>query len=170
MLRSPEKLLWGVAVLAVGAVALAVGLQHGFGTAPCAWCVFQRLIFLAVAAAALLALSLRRAQPAFLLTTALAALLAALGAWVALYQQFVASQAGSCVFTFAERFLMRTGLDETLPWLFEATASCADANVPLLGVPFSIWSAALFVLLVVMCVVALRTGTRGRLHLSVPRG
>lgn len=158
MARSPEKLLWGVAVLAVGAVALAVGLQHGFGMAPCAWCVFQRLIFLALAAAALLSVSLHRARPAFIVTTVLTALLAALGVWVALYQQFFASQAGSCVFTFAERFLMRTGLDETLPWLFEATASCADANVPLLGVPFAVWSAALFVLLLLMCTAALRAG------------
>lgn len=156
ILRSSKGLLSGVAVLAVGAVALAVGLQRGFGMEPCAWCVFQRLIFLAVAAAALLSVSLRRARPAFVVTTVITALLAALGVWTALYQQLVASKADSCVYTFAERFLLNTGLDEHFPWLFEATASCADANVPLLGLPFAVWSAALFVLLFLMCAASLR--------------
>jgi disulfide bond formation protein DsbB len=163
--HSSKGLMSAVAVLAAGAVALAVGLQQGFGMEPCAWCVFQRLIFLAVAAAALLSVSLRRARPAFIVTTVLSALLAALGVWTALYQQLVASKADSCVYTFAERFLLNTGLDERFPLLFEATASCAEANVPLLGLPFAIWSAALFVLLFLMCAAALRAGQgsgRGR--------
>ena len=69
------------------------------------------------------------------------------GLWAALHQQFVASQSQSCAFTFADRTLMKLRLDESLPWLFEATASCSEANVPLLGLPFALWSAALFVLL-----------------------
>ena len=158
MQRSPRKVLTAVAVLAAGAVALAVFLQFAFGMEPCAWCTFQRLIFLAVAASALLAASLYRSRPAFVAAGGLAALLAAGGVWAALYQQFVASKADSCVYTFADRFLLRTGLDEKLPWLFEATASCAEANVPLLGVSFAYWSAGLFAVLLVMTAGALRGG------------
>ncbi|HRO59874.1 MAG TPA: disulfide bond formation protein B [Burkholderiaceae bacterium] len=155
MQLSPRKTLTAVAALAAGAVALAVFLQFAFGMEPCAWCTFQRLIFLAVAAAALLAASLYRSRPAFVAAGGLAALLAAGGIWAALYQQFVASKADSCVYTFADRFLLRTGLDEKLPWLFEATASCAEATVPLLGVSFAFWSAGLFAVLLALTAGAL---------------
>ena len=149
-----------IAVLAVGAVALAVLLQQQFGMEPCAWCVFQRLLFLAVAVAALLALSLRAVLAGFVVAASLTGLLALGGVWTALYQQFVASQTGSCAYTFADRFLMRTGLDEALPWLFEARASCADANAPLLGLPFSIWSAILFAVLCLMTLAAIAQALR----------
>lgn len=157
MLRwSGSSLLQAVAVMAAGSVALAVVLQHVFGLEPCAWCTFQRLIYLAVAAAALLALALRRVRPALAATSALVALLAAGGVWAALHQHFVAAKAESCAYTFADRFMLRTGLDERVPWLFEATASCADASVPLLGLPFALWSAALFALLLILSAGVLR--------------
>ena len=40
--------------------------------------------------------------------------------------------------------------------MFEARASCADAAVSLLGVPYDFWSGALFALIGVLMVVALR--------------
>lgn len=156
MTRNSRSFLLAVAVLAVGAVALAVVLQHAFGLEPCAWCTFQRAIYLAVAAAALLSVSLGGVRPAFAVLAALTALLAAGGVWAALHQHFVASATDSCAYTLADRFMLRTGLDEQLPWLFEATASCADANVPLLGLPFSLWSAALFTMLFLFSAGALR--------------
>ena len=160
MPRSPSTMFAGIAVLAAGAVALALVLQHGFGMEPCAWCTFQRVIFLAVAAAALLAAALAAVRPAFVLAAGLTVLLAAGGVWAALHQQFVASKAESCAYTFADRFLLRTGLDERFPALFEATASCADANAPLLGLPFAAWSAGLFALLCLASIGALRAGFR----------
>ena len=36
------------------------------------------------------------------------------------------------------------GLDSILPWLFQVYASCADAAVSMLGVPYAYWSLALF--------------------------
>ena len=147
-------------MLAAGAVALALVLQHGFGMEPCAWCTFQRVLFLAVAAAALLTAALAAIRPAFAAAGGLTVLLAAGGVWAALHQQFVASRAESCAYTFADRFLLRTGLDERFPAIFEATASCADANAPLLGLPFAAWSAALFALLCLASIGALRAGFR----------
>ena len=42
---------------------------------------------------------------------------------------------------------MALHLHELAPWMFVAYASCDRANVPLLGIPFAIWSATLYVLL-----------------------
>jgi len=150
MLRRSESILLLSAVLAIGAVAVALVLQHAFGIEPCAWCTFQRLIFLLVGAFAAIGWLARGSRRAMAAMSALAAAAALGGLWAALHQQFVAAQSLSCAFTFADRVLMKLRLDETLPWLFEATASCRDANAPLLGVPFALWSAALFVLLAVL--------------------
>ena len=40
-----------------------------------------------------------------------------------------------------------TGLDGLLPDIFQARATCADAAVNLLGVPYEFWSLAAFALL-----------------------
>ncbi len=168
MTRRSDLVLPACSALAVGAVGVALVLQHAFGMEPCAWCTFQRLVFLMVAVLALLAWALRRrrfASGALSLATAAAALG---GLWAALHQQFVAAKAQSCVFTLADRVLMNLRLDEMLPWLFEATASCSDANVPLLGVPFAAWSATLFAVLALMALLSLRIGSSRSRVSSVP--
>ncbi len=142
-----RSLLLGCAVFALAAVGAALVLQHVFDMHPCAWCTFQRLLYLVVATLALAGwafgerIALRRSF------AALAALFAFGGVWAALHQQLVAAQTQSCAFTFADRALMQLRLDEALPWLFLADASCNEANVALLGVPFALWSVAAFVLL-----------------------
>src|SRR5690606_8192885 len=80
----------------------------------------------------------------------LAALCAIGGLAAAGYQHFVAAQSNACGFSWADRVIYDARLDESMPWLFKATASCSEANLPLLGVPFAIWSAALFALLFVI--------------------
>ncbi|MCL4185251.1 MAG: disulfide bond formation protein B [Burkholderiaceae bacterium] len=152
MLRRSGSLLLACAVLAVGAVGIALVLQHRFDMAPCAWCTFQRLLFLLVGAFALVGWLARGSRATVLSMSVLAVAAAAGGSWAALHQQLVAAQSQSCAFTFADRALMKLRLDETLPWLFEATASCSEANVPLLGLPFATWSAALFVLLALFAI------------------
>jgi len=162
MLRRSDSILLACAVLAVAAVAVALVLQHYFDMAPCAWCTFQRLLFLLVGAFALLGWLARRSRAALVGLSVLTGLAAASGVWAALHQQFVASKTESCAFTFAERALMTLRLDEALPWLFEATASCSEANAPLLGLPFAAWSAALFLLLVALAAWAVRAAPRAR--------
>ena len=66
---------------------------------------------------------------------------------MALYQNFVAAADGSCMVTAADKFLMASGLSDWLPEVFEPRANCAEANVGMLGVPYSLWSAALAILL-----------------------
>lgn len=143
------------ALASFGAVAAALISQHGFGMEPCPWCVLQRLIFVAIGFFALLGLVWRgpagsRVAGTFVL------LLATTGLAAALWQHFAAARSASCNLTLADRLMNATGLNAMLPAVFEARASCADAAVSLLGVPYDFWSAALFAALAVAAIVALR--------------
>jgi disulfide bond formation protein DsbB len=73
--------------------------------------------------------------------------LAACGIAAALWQHFVAAASASCNLTLADRILSATGLDNLLPEVFAAYASCADAAATLLGVPYEFYSFTVFVLL-----------------------
>ena len=138
-----------IAVLAWGGLAVALVSQHVLGMEPCPWCIIQRLAYLLVGIFAIL--SLFATQTSLWARTPL--LLAGLGA--------VAAATSSCAFTAADKFLMATGLDELLPSVFKATAACDEANAPLLGVPYSLWSAALAVTLLILIVRAFtRAGLR----------
>jgi protein dithiol:quinone oxidoreductase len=144
---SPRSTAALLVLLPLAAVAAALLSQHHFGMLPCPWCVLQRLVFVAIAVVALPAL-LPRLPPVVRRAAAAEALLLALaGAAAALWQHNVASSAASCNLTLADRIMAATGLDQALPDVFAAWASCADAAVKLLGVPYEFWSLALFVLL-----------------------
>jgi disulfide bond formation protein DsbB len=129
-------------VLVLGQVA-----QHLLGMQPCAWCVLQRLLFLLAGIACGLGAWVLRARPARIGATLVADLFASAGLVAALWQHFVASRTDSCALTLADRIVMALSLHELAPSMFLATASCAEANVPLLGIPFALWSAAAFLLL-----------------------
>lgn len=145
----PLLTLSGLAALA--AVAFALFTQHAWNMQPCAWCVFQRLLFLVFALLALAGGALRSR-----LLAGAAALTALGGLAAAVWQQTVASKSTSCAFTFADKAIMNLGLDESLPAVFKATASCAEASAPLAGLPYTVWSGALFVLLAAVAARALR--------------
>lgn len=146
-MRSPARLLLGgMVVLPLLAVAAALYTQYRMDMMPCAWCVLQRLFFVAVAAASLLGLLL----PGLVLRRMAAglALLAALaGVTAALWQHFVANDSASCGMSLADRLMGYTGMDSRFPELFAAYASCADAKVNLFGVPYEFWSLSLFIAL-----------------------
>ena len=146
-------LLVGLAALA--AVAGALVGQHRFDMQPCPWCVLQRLLFVAIGALGLLGW-LARPRVIVQLAGALAGVAAAGGIAAALYQNLVAAKSASCNLTLADRIIGWTTLDRLLPEAFEVRASCADAAVQLLGVPFELWSAALYLMLGVAALWALR--------------
>lgn len=138
-----------IALASLTAVAIALVSQHVFDMRPCAWCVFQRLIFLAIALVAGLA-SLGRPHGLLLRAGGLTTLALALGGVIsAWYQYSVAAQMFSCDRTFADRFMVESGLDAAVPWLFGIYATCMDARVHLLGVEYALWGLALFALLAV---------------------
>ena len=62
----------------------------------------------------------------------------------------------------ADRLMGFTGLDSRFPEVFAAYASCADAKVDLLGMPYEFWSLALFALLGALAVLALLGRPRTR--------
>lgn len=150
-----DKRLGATALLGVAALGAALVSQYVYGIQPCAWCVLQRLIFCCIAAAALLGL-LWRARPGRMAGAALGMALAACGLAAALWQHFVAAPSNSCDLSLAERIISALGLDETLPQVFMALASCAEAAIKLLGVPYEFWSLGLFVLAALLLVGVLR--------------
>lgn len=145
-----DRLLAFAAIASLGAVAVALVSQHVFDMQPCAWCVLQRLIYLAIAVFAVLGLVLRRLAAAQKACAGIVAVLALAGVATAIYQHNVASQLMSCDQTFADRFMTGIGLDGGVPWLFGIYATCMDAMVSVLGIEYALWSLALFVILFFM--------------------
>lgn len=144
-----------IAVACFGAVGLALVSQYHFDMPPCPWCTLQRLIFLVIGTLALLALLLPAGVRKVL---ALGGLLFALsGIAAALWQHFVAAASDSCNLTLADRILQTLGLWDLAPGVFAPTASCAEAAVNLLGVPYAFWSLGVFVLCGLACVQVMRT-------------
>lgn len=156
MILASTRLLHLIALLCVAAVGAALFSQHVLNMPPCAWCVFQRVLFLAIAAICWLGVLLARFGA---LIPRLAGLLAALGAVGGLiagwYQHTVAAQTFSCERTFADRFMVDSGLDAGVPWLFGIYATCMDARVELLGVEYVFWAIALFAIIAVLGLIVL---------------
>jgi disulfide bond formation protein DsbB len=156
MMNRTSRILHLIALLCVSAVVIALVSQHVFGMQPCAWCVLQRLVFLAIAAVCWLGVLAGRIAAIWRRAAAgLATLLAVAGAVAAWYQYTVAAQLFSCDMTFADRFMVGSGLDAGLPWLFGIYATCMDARVDFLGIEYALWSLGLFVLVALMGLAAL---------------
>ncbi|HEY2978024.1 MAG TPA: disulfide bond formation protein B, partial [Burkholderiaceae bacterium] len=71
-----------------------------------------------------------------------------------------ASASASCNRTLADRIIGALQLDSLLPDVFAATASCAEAQVALFGVPYEFWSLALFGVLEALAVWAVMRSAR----------
>jgi len=151
-----------ISLLSFGSVAVALVSQYVFAMQPCAWCVFQRLLYLLLGTVALFFTfkqpgRLRIAIGSILLT--LGALAGMASAW---YQEKVAANTFSCAQTFADQIMTKTGLDASVPWLFGIYASCMDARVKLLGIEYAWWSLAMFAVLAALAlgVIALLTASQ----------
>jgi disulfide bond formation protein DsbB len=152
---SSSRLLVGMALLSLAAVAAALVAQHAFDIQPCPWCILQRVVFIAIAlvcgVGALVSSRGVRAGSA-----GLALVLALCGVAAALWQHFVAAKSASCNLTLADRIIGSLGLEALAPALFQVTASCADAVSTIVGVPFEFWSLALYVFLALAAIAVLR--------------
>ena len=139
----PTAVLLLIAVASLAAIGAALVSQHVFDMQPCPWCVLQRAVFAAIALVALVGALLRQrlVQVGALLATEL---LATAGAAAALWQHFVAKSSSSCNLTLADRIVSGLQLDALAPEVFAPRASCADAAVDLLGLPYEFWSLGLF--------------------------
>jgi disulfide bond formation protein DsbB len=149
-----QRLLLAITLLSLAAVGAALISQHGFEMQPCPWCVLQRLIFVLIAVVAAAGLAWRSTAGQRVIALGLL-LLCGLGIASALWQHFVAAATNSCAMTLADKILAASRLDGLLPDIFQPRASCADAAVDLLGVPYEFWSLALFAVIEMAAVVVL---------------
>jgi disulfide bond formation protein DsbB len=147
--RTGASLFALVAAAAFAGVAAALVSQHVFDMQPCPWCVLQRLVFVLIGLSAIVGVVVARMGKRVVawVVAGEVAVLAALGVAAALWQHFVAAATTSCNRTLADRIVNGLGLDGWLPDVFAPRASCADAAVKLLGVPYEFWSLALFAVL-----------------------
>lgn len=153
-----SRRLWlgAIAAVCAGSMAAALFAQHRLGMQPCPWCILQRVILCAMALVALLGAVVPGLGQRLAVWGLVA--LSLCGAAAALYQNLVAAKSASCDLTLADRIISSLGLDAWLPDVFEVRASCAEAAVSVLGVPFELWSLMLFLALAAM---AARLGRRG---------
>jgi disulfide bond formation protein DsbB len=158
-LRIPQVLV-AVALLALAAVAAAVTAQYVFDMQPCPWCVLQRFIYLVVAVLALLGAFFSGTPRRVVIALGLLAALSGIAS--ALWQQLAAVNENSCDLSLAERITTALHLDRLLPQLFIAYASCADAAVSVMHVPFAVWSCVMFVVLSLLLAWTLKTSGRSR--------
>ena len=146
--------LLAVAGLCIASIAAALVGQYAFNMQPCPYCILQRLIYAVVAVLSLIGAFVPGVGRRLL--AGVAALLALCAGAAALYQHFVAAKSASCAFTFADKIITALRIDEFAPSLFAVRASCADAAVSVLGVPFEIWSLLLAVLVLACSIMALK--------------
>jgi disulfide bond formation protein DsbB len=146
-MRSSARLgLSVIALLCLVSVGIALFAQYKLNMQPCPWCILQRVLFLLIAILAGVG-ALFGARIVTTLASVLIVPAAVGGAASAWYQHFVAAKSASCNLTLADKIVGALHLDTTWPSIFEVRASCADAAVDLVGVPFEFWSLGLFVVL-----------------------
>ena len=159
VVRLPQVLV-AVGLLSFAAVGLAAIAQYAFDMQPCPWCVLQRFIYIVVGVLALVAAALPGLGRRLFIALALLGSLSGLAS--ALWQQLHAVNEASCAMTLADRIMTGLHLDSLLPQLFTAYASCADAAVSVLGIPFAVWSGLLYVILAWLLVWSLRVSLKSR--------
>ena len=158
-IRLPQVLVV-IGALALGSVALAAVAQYAFDMQPCPWCVLQRFIYIVVGVLALLAALLSHTARRVAIGLALVGALCGIAS--ALWQQLAAVNENSCDLSLAERITTALHLDRILPQLFIAYASCADAAVSVLHIPFAVWSCAMYVILALLLAWTLRVSLKSR--------
>ncbi|MBC8057700.1 MAG: disulfide bond formation protein B [Rhizobiales bacterium] len=158
---SASRWFAGIGLVCVAAVGAALVSQHVYGMQPCPWCVLQRVIFLAIAAACVIGLVWRSAG-GFTVAGGIGLLLAGCGIAAAAWQHFQAAASASCNLTLADKIVSGwLGLDSLWPDVFSPRASCAEAAVNLLGVPYDFWSLAVFGVVALALLRVLRDSRRG---------
>ena len=146
-----------------GLVGGGLYLAKTLNLAACPLCIIQRMLYLALALASLLALTLPGRFSRFLASLVNVAL-AGTGVCVAGYQVWLLRFATdvSCTATapWWEEFVYWAG--EKVPALFEATGLCSEAGWKFLGLAIADWSLLAFSGLLILSLVALAQTLRGR--------
>lgn len=154
----PRPALLGVAAVSVGLVAAALVLTELLKLAACPLCIFQRVLYLGIAAVALCAAAL--SGKARVLVVLLALVLSLWGVGVAGWQSWLQAfpdPALECNFsdpTMIERLVDWLGMQ--WPRLFMATGFCSSKEWVLFGLSMANWSALMFAALSAVLAMQLR--------------
>ena len=151
-----RNLLRLISVFSFGSVAIALVSQYVFDMQPCAWCVFQRLLYLLIGLFALWLSFVKPTRVRMALGSASIVAITIMGVISAWYQEKVAANTFSCAQTLADQIMKKSGLDSAAPWLFGIYASCMDARVKLFGIEYAWWSLAMFILIGITALVILK--------------
>ncbi|MGZ8244853.1 HAD-IC family P-type ATPase [Methylomagnum sp.] len=146
--NAKSRLVWIALALASAAAALAsLGLTPWVERGSCSLCVLQRLLFMLIAALALLA-ALPAGRRARWLPAGLAIGFAALGLGLAAYQSWLQRQPPdtvACVGGLAGLIDHAAGwLGQQVPALFLSTGFCGEAGSVMHGLPLAIWTLMAF--------------------------
>lgn len=158
LLPGPRPTLLVTAVVAFGLVVVALVLTEWLRLAACPLCIFQRVLYLGIAATALLAAACSGKLRSFFVLLALG--LACWGVGVAAWQSWLQAfpdPALECNFsdpTLIEQLVNWLGMQ--WPRVFMATGFCSSKEWVLLGLSMANWSALTFALLSAVLGVTLR--------------
>ncbi len=150
------NLLRLISILSFSSVVIALVSQYVFEMLPCAWCVFQRLLYLLIGLFALWLSFVKPTRVRMALGSASIVAITIMGVISAWYQEKVAANTFSCAQTLADQIMKKSGLDSAAPWLFGIYASCMDARVKLFGIEYAWWSLAMFILIGITALVILK--------------
>lgn len=148
MNQLPPKYVWlTLAFAAETVVMVSLLLTTWLGLQPCPLCIFQRLLFLLIGGAGLLAFFLgplgQRLAGGLILT------LCALGTGVAGYQSWLQTQPpGNIACTAQELGLIERLVDwlgQQVPVLFLATGFCDEVALDILGLSLANWALIIFI-------------------------
>ena len=150
------NLLRLISILSFSSVVIALVSQYVFEMLPCAWCVFQRLLYLLIGLFALWLSFVKPTRVRMALGSASIVAITIMGVISAWYQEKVAANTFSCAQTLADQIMKKSGRDSAAPWLFGIYASCMDARVKLFGIEYAWWSLAMFILIGITALVILK--------------
>jgi len=157
-LRLPPRFPFALAlVISLGLVAGGVVLAVTLHIAACPLCIAQRMLYLGVAAAALLGIVLSRWRPPYLTAALLMAVISATGACVAAWQtylqRFAVETRCSGAMAWWEQLIDWAG--EQVPLLFYASGLCSEPGWKFLGLSIAEWSLLAFSFLTALALYAL---------------
>ena len=143
-----------ISLISLGLVAFAVILQQvgyqGVSFLPCPLCILQRVGYIGIAVACVMAASFNPLRKLF---HALAILAAGYGAAVAGHHVWLLSHPGaSCGIDPLELWINQFQVVQGLPWLFKADGLCSAQLPAILGLQVPVWSLFWFSVLLIVLV------------------
>lgn len=147
---------FAISLICVALLSAALWLQHtgyeGVNYAPCPLCILQRIGYLGIACACIIAAIIPKFKKLFHL---LALASAIYGLATAIKQMWVIFHPSiSCGIDPLEVFINQFALTQNIPWFFKADGFCSAPLPPILGLSVPMWSLIWFSLLTIALILS----------------